>query len=701
MLVGLSCQVTLFCMMGLLGCGGSGGGSGASSGPLPTASASDLQVSTLGPSEVELSFELIDPTGQPQVIEIEYSSDRGASYSPATLSGHPTNSLSVGPGGGTFQVEWQHSGDLENQQQGDLQLRVTPWEAATMRQGESAESEVFSVGSNTPPEIVSVTTPSTIVGGVIEFPVTLLDAESDFVGVDLEYSFNSGETWYPGTAGAGSNSSLATSPTGLEQSVYWQADADAGGTISSLTLVRLTPIDFAEGSAVTTNSFSVHLVTPEITALTVGEISNSMNGTTTWTGADGSELPFHLRVISSGFDLRVDTASGPGGAAVDPASLEVISDRDLGSRLAGEDLGALFSGNAESQVWSVPQSHALPEGWTTFHARVQDIHGNTSPWREFEIESHPGNGDVLPFDWTDRWWIDFSLDQFSLSTSGTTSVTVTSTWGPNGIPDHLEDLQVCGLQSANPLPGCVALGSNAIVQDWVEGEILGRLHEFYGGDFDGTVAGYAPNLEFSRSSAGRTSSIRIGGDDSEAGFALGRAMFDDRNHGGNHNRGPNLGVFTTNLIQFYVNSFYFRQRFGPLMPEIGVPVGENLWDEVILAPTFDRFDPLNSIHANLRYDAIWLAIEAWGRSVAVILAHEIGHSIGLCQNGAPPSGLFGGASNASFAGLYTTPFHIDSPGNNIMAAALSFSTSLISGPDGYQFNALNIAYLRQWNLLGF
>jgi len=655
----------------------------------------------LGTNEVELSFELIDPTGQSQIIEIEYSSDRGASYSAATLSGHPTNSLSVGPGGGTFQVEWLHILDLENQQQGDLQLRVTPWEALTMRQGESAESEVFSVGTNTPPEIASVTTPSTIVGGVIEFPVTLLDAESDFVGVNLEYSFNSGETWHSGTAGAGSNSSLATTPSGLDQSVYWHADADAGGTISSLTLVRLTPVDSASGNAVTTQQFSVHLVAPEISTLTVGDVSNSMNGSTTWTGADGSELPFHLRVISSGFDLRVEMTSGPGGAAVDPTSLQVISDRDLGPRLAGESLSGLFSEDTGAQVWRIPQSHALPEGWTTFFARVKDIYGNTSPWREFEVESHAGNGDVLPFDWTDRWWIDFSLDQFSLSMSGTSAVTVTSTWGPNGIPDHLEDLQVCGLQSENPLPGCVAIGSNEIVQDWVEEEVVGRLHELYGGDFDRTVAGYAPTLEFSRSSAGMTSSIRVGGDDSEAGFALGRAMFDDRNQGGNHNRGANLGVFTTNLIQFYVNSFYFRQRFASLMPQFGIPVGESPWDEVVLASTFDRFDPFNSIHANLRYDAIWLAIEAWGRSVAVILAHEIGHSIGLCQNGAPPSGLFGGASNASFAGLYTTPFHIDSPGNNIMAAALSFSTSLISGPDGYQFNALNIAYLRQWNLLGF
>ena len=159
-------------------------------------------------------------------------------------------------------------------------------------------------------------------------------------------------------------------------------------------------------------------------------------------------------------------------------------------------------------------------------------------------------------------------------------------------------------------------------------------------------------------------------------------------------------MFSTNLVEFYVNSYYFRQRFQTLMPGLGTPVGEGAWDALVLDPDFDRFDPTNPALANFRYDAIWSAIEAWGRALSVIAAHEIGHSSGLCTDGIPPTGLFGGVTEADFAGPYTTPFHLDTPGHNLMAAALSFSASLVEGPSGYRFNELNEAYLRQWTLLG-
>ncbi len=688
--------IGIILIVGLAGCGGGGGGGGGIAPPV--ASATSLEVTPGIDGTTELTFEILDPAGSAQIVEIEFSADRGLSYAATALVGLDGNSFTAPPGGGTYQLQWSHGDDLEIPEQSDLRLRVTPREASTGRLGGAAVSAVFGIGANTPPTIVSVTTPVGIQGGLIEFPVVIADAESDYIEILIEYSLDGGSSWQVGTSGPG-NAAVPSSPTGSAQVASWNATVDENDTVSTLAQVRMTAVDIETGGIADTAIFSVQLIDPEIEALTLGAIPNSMNGSTPY-AVPGGLSAFMLRVPTYGFALSIETEPGPGGASVDPATLEVTCNRDLGSALAGTDLSTLFSGDDDGQSAVLPASHALPIGVSVFSARVRDVYGNISTWATIALESNPGTSGNLPFDWLDRWWIDFGMDQFAITASGTSSVSVVVTPGANGTPDHIEDLRICGLQSENPLAACVAIGTNARVRGWAEQEVVGRLREAYGADFDGDTAGFAPNLEFTLEQAGSTSGIRIGGDDVEPGFALGRAFFDARNAGPNMNRGPNLGVFSTNLIQFYVNTYYFRQRFQTLMPGIGTPVGEDSWDVIVLDPNFDRFSPTNHVVANYRYDAIWNAIEAWGRANAVIAAHEIGHSIGLCANGPPPFGLFGGVTSASFSGPYTSSFHLDTPGNNLMASALSFSSSLITGSSGYRFNELNEAYLRHWTLLG-
>jgi len=684
-------------LLAIAGCGGGGGGGGG--GSPAVASATALIVTPGDDGETTLVFEVIETAGSPQTVEIEFSVDRGASYSTATLSGLTGGSFEAAPGGGTYELTWLHSEDLAASPQSDLRLRVTPFELSTGRQGVAAVSPVFGIGANTAPSILAVTTPSGVNGGRIAIPFVVADAQSDHVGIDLEYSLDGGGTWQSGSIASGAES-IATSPAGSSATALWDATEDVAATASSLARVRLTAVDIARGTSLSSSNFTVLLIDPVIDSITVGAIPDSMNGSTPYEDASDQLIPFTLRVPLHGFSLAVETDPGPGGAAVSGATLEVVADRDLAGAAAGTDLGPLFSGTASRRTWLVASSHALPIGPITFSARVQDIHGNISAWQSITLDGHPGSAGNLPFDWLDRWWLDFDSDQFAISSSGTSTIAVTATAGANGTPDHIEDLRIVGLQSVDPLPECAAFDSNGRVRGWVEEEVCGRLRELFGADFDGTVPGFAPNIDFSFTQPGTTSSIRIGGDDIEPGYTLGRAAFDHRNAVANVNRGGNLGVFTTNMIQFYVNSYLFRQRFQLLMPGLGVPVGEDAWDVIVLAPGFDRSAPGNPILANYRYDSIWYSIEAWGRSVAVITAHEIGHSIGLCSGGAPPAGLFGGLTSATFSGPYTTMFHLDTPGNNLMASALSFTTSMVQGPSGYRFNELNEAYLRQWTLIG-
>jgi len=688
-------------LLGLTGCGG-GGGSSSGGGSISvdqSAAISDLVVNPSG-SSTTLQFTVTDPNQKAQLIEVEFSENRGGSYGPATLQGQPTNSFSIPPGGGTFVVEWSHGVDIGGDPQGDLVLRVTPIEASSGAIGDRGHTPVFGVGGNTSPVTDAVSTPTGIQGGSIPFTCFIRDGQSDAVGILLEYSLDGGIQWLPGTLAAESATTFPTSPEGTECEVLWDAESDAPNTSSAVTRVRITPVDLVAGSPGVSDAFQVHLYRPAIDSITLGAIPGSMNGSLPYTNSNGVPATFHLRVPTVGAEFTIETSAATGGAAVDPSSLLVRCDQDLPGLPAGTDLASLFEAGGGALRWTVAEEQALPVGMLTLTARIWDDYGNSSPPKEFTVEAHPGSASNHPFDWEDSWYLDFHADHFTIAASGSTNIEVGSALGANGIPDFIEDLRIVGLQSVSPLPAAEAIGSNALLHELVTEEIVGRLRELFGGDFDGGTPGFAPNLTFSLDPAGTTSSIRVGGDDVNPGFALGRAAFDHRNATANQNATEALGVFTTNLIEFYGNSFYFRQRFGALMPGIGTPAGEHALDPIVLAPSFDRLAYGNTAAQNDRYDDLWVAIEAWGRGVSVILAHEIGHSIGLCTNGAPPSGLFGGASSAEFAGTYTTPYHIDTPGNNLMAAALSFTSALVVGYGGYRFNELNEAYLRQWHLLG-
>ena len=67
--------------------------------------------------------------------------------------------------------------------------------------------------------------------------------------------------------------------------------------------------------------------------------------------------------------------------------------------------------------------------------------------------------------------------------------------------------------------------------------------------------------------------------------------------------------------------------------------------------------------------------------------------MGLVANGPPSRGLFGGERNASFAGPFTNPFHLDTSANDIMASSLSFADALLDGAAGPTFTRLSKAYL--------
>jgi hypothetical protein len=157
---------------------------------------------------------------------------------------------------------------------------------------------------------------------------------------------------------------------------------------------------------------------------------------------------------------------------------------------------------------------------------------------------------------------------------------------------------------------------------------------------------------------------------------------------------PGLGVFPAEMflyqsrIHIQVWPSYqtvFAQRFRPLSPDMGgVPAGSHTLDPIVLAETFDYAAANSSERA--RWLTIMQAADDWATVMGIILAHEVGHSVGLVAPGPAPSGLFGDNTlHDTYAGAA-----------EVMAASVGYEamTSL-----DYAFRDIDLAYLRQRILL--
>jgi hypothetical protein len=601
------------------------------------------------------------------------------------------------------------SSDVKTLPQQDLRVRITPFDAATRIGGVAGESAVFSIGQGTAPRILTLSTPSGAGGGWITFQYTVADAEGDSVGLQGEFSTD-GSTFRTAELGRGDGAdSVTATPGGTPHSIAWNAQANLPGTVRSGILFRLRGVDVAAGPFMTSGTFSLDTRGPVIDILTIEAIPVEMNGSIPFTNLSSQSQEFTLLAADQAIQIWIGFL--PGSSSLDPASLTVSASVPLGggSAAGGADAGASFGQGFAVDLdtglatMTVGPNLAIPHGPVTITARIGDVRGNLSEPVSYSFETGPATPERRPFDVPERWFLDFSRDNFTISSTVNSqlSVTITATQGADGVADFVEDLRILGLQSASPPPAAVGARLNELVLAAVEQGVLGHLNEFYGRNFDGSANGNSAAIQFSVTPpAGPFSRIGIGGDDPVPGFTIGRAEFDYRNTGPNDDSPIDLGIFTTNLIDFYINtSFTFTSRFNPLIPGRGTPLGFSAEDVTVLSSSFNRSNPANTAAQNRRYDDLAVAIDAMGRVTAVILAHEIGHSVGLVANGAPPGGLFGGEYRASFSGPYTNTFHLDTSANDIMASSLGFSGAMATGSSAPRFNELTMAYLLERILL--
>jgi hypothetical protein len=400
-------------------------------------------------------------------------------------------------------------------------------------------------------------------------------------------------------------------------------------------------------------------VTPPSVFLTLNDIPDDMN--------DLLVVPPERFQIT----LLLDSA---GGSAIDTGSLSLANDQDVGAYPAGIDLGPLFQVNPTRAMWEIPLGSDLARTTHNLLASIADAAGNVAQLsygfavRDFAYGPPLGNPQTI--------FLDFDQDR-SLGTE----------------IDFLEDLRTFGLSSS------AAPAIEMLMRDWLLGEIVARVHPYYGRESDASPGPDAANVVFVDTAPGGTHSrLCVGGQSSLGGSYLGAATMDVNNLNESQDEcggSAMFGIFPQALDNLWGGEAEFQASFDPLMASRGgTPVGEDPLDAVVTAPTFDPGSA--TAEELLRWETISNAVDGFAQAIASVTAHESGHLLGLVAHGPTPAGLYGGSS-ASRTDHNVTPSGVSPSENYLMNAGGTFSFDEMTGRNGSPlpvFRPLNWAYLR-------
>lgn len=459
---------------------------------------------------------------------------------------------------------------------------------------------------------------------------------------------------------------------------------------------------------------------PVVQTLTLNAVPDPLNGN----GAAGGLL----QVPPSGFTVDATFADGVG--SINPAASWLSSDRDvnvLGQSLAagGNLIGSLTGTQGPTSFsLTVPATVQFPAGDQTLSLTVSDVTGNVSAVRRFSFRVRALDNERRPLEAGQTWFLDLSRDTDTISSAagGGGSVSVTKVEGANGTPDLLEDLLVIGLRTATPIANVIGTkNSNDVALDILRAEILAQLGILY----PQAPAGQRVSIAFTFTDPGPFPSgkafvpyddansfgvvpihsrIAIGAAPKPDALVLGVALFDPLNRNqdndfldvGTYNGvkiNSRLGIFPHTLIKGAINlaGTKFRVVFDPFITHRGTPIGNDAADATRLVNIVNRTGTPDTRQARMQ-----AAFDDFGRFLAVLLAHECGHSLGLVKDGAMPAGLYGNDPN--FPGSSPGHISLQSTGifpagaTEVMAPTLSFETTTHPAS---AFNPLILGYLRE------
>lgn len=448
---------------------------------------------------------------------------------------------------------------------------------------------------------------------------------------------------------------------------------------------------------------------PPPPTLTVNEVPASMNGSEPFTNTEGELEDYHLLLPPAGFTVDVLVA---------PEALDSLSLLAMGcgpAQAPDEEI----TQSERGWHWRVPPQSPLEAAhYVVCWADVQPSCGDPTPVRvELAVEVAAAlPAELDPFVEPDTWLLLYHRDHwgFELGLAPDGGLALDSTEGGNGVPDLEEAMRAVGLYSDDPAAGAGdveedgAVGLSAVFQQRLLRSMLAQLRALYGADPDGTLGPDAVPIYFVLEGtpgapdpmdfdpAGSFSMIGIGGRDPENDRNVGRALIDWNNQGQEDNASDwGLGIFTGTLIALFVDHEAAALILAPFVPQLGgTPLGEHDDDAEMFHPDFDPAAAQGDLAQ--RAALVDLATELLGRGLAALVAHEMGHSLGLVPYGPPPGGLFAGETLGEFVVGEATGAHINTEGFNVMQQGFTLQSAglelLNANPT---FNALNMAYLRR------
>lgn len=240
------------------------GGKGKSGTPPPAG----LTVSLTTPAGVQkgvvqIGYTLTDPSAPTCCIAVEYSTNGGGVYQPATAAagGDGTAALLSSPGGVPHLFTWNSLADgvATGATDSNVRVRITPKAVAPGAPSNTSNFTVDNVGNTAPS--ATITPMAGTQSGLVVVSYSLADPQSDPCTVQAFFSIDGGANFAPATAGPGGDgaSNLASTPGGTAHAFLWNSVADgvAPSGVNSTVRFRLQPGDGAPGSAATTADFSV------------------------------------------------------------------------------------------------------------------------------------------------------------------------------------------------------------------------------------------------------------------------------------------------------------------------------------------------------------------------------------------------------------------------------------------------------------
>ncbi len=424
--------------------------------------------------------------------------------------------------------------------------------------------------------------------------------------------------------------------------------------------------------------------------------------------SDDYDADFHLLLAPAGFTVDVDLLDAD-GREIDADSLVLTADQPLGDGAipAGTDLADRLEPisspveGVRRTRWLVSEDEPFPSGVVTLTLDASDA-GGDAHHQSLTFEVAELTEETDPFTRPMAWLLRFDLDLYSSEPDGRGGIT--SAVGANGVADFAEELEIIGARGAESAPGAATVtgrgqtGADAIFERWVIDAIIAEVRRYYHIAPDGTprdgitidfyVAGDpgAPDPD-DFASDGDFSVMRFGG---ALDGAFGRSLFSVYNRTRVDDTTSDLGVGTAPLISTLATTAILVEDFYPIMPGIGIEVGDHPSDPIVLSDDFDRYALDNDPADNQRYDELHEIARQLGIAIAAVTAHEMGHGMGLVPNDAPPLGFFGNRGDVSFIGPdRTNSHHVDFPFVNLMQAGgnplvvLNDALERVEIPDDY------------------